>query len=181
MLHAFTDGRDTLPDSGAGYVAEVEALARGGRRPRGERDRAATTRWTATAAGTARSWRWTRSCAGEAEGRHAATGEEAVRAAYERGETDEFVKPTLVGEKARIEAGDVVIFFNFRPDRARQLTQALNTELDLHYTTLTRVPGGLGLPGGLPARAPRHHAGLGARDARPRPAARGRDREVRRT
>ena len=44
---------------------------------------------------------------GEAEGRHAATGEEAVRAAYERGETDEFIKPTLVGERARIRAGDV--------------------------------------------------------------------------
>jgi 2,3-bisphosphoglycerate-independent phosphoglycerate mutase len=75
---------------------------------------------------------------GEADGRHAETGEAAVRAAYERGETDEFVKPTLVGEKARIVAGDVVVFFNFRPDRARQLTQALNTELDLHYTTLTQ-------------------------------------------
>ena len=61
---------------------------------------------------------------GEAEFR-ASTAEEAVRAAYERGETDEFIKPTLVGEEGRIRDGDSVIFFNFRPDRARQLTRAL--------------------------------------------------------
>ena len=44
-----------------------------------------------------------------------------MRAAYERGETDEFIKPTLVGEEGRIRDGDAVVFFNFRPDRARQL------------------------------------------------------------
>ena len=49
-------------------------------------------------------------------------------AAYERGETDEFIKPTLVGDEGRIRDGDSVIFFNFRPDRARQLTQALASE-----------------------------------------------------
>ncbi len=46
-------------------------------------------------------------------------------AAYERDETDEFIKPTLVGEEGRIRDGDAVLFFNFRPDRARQLTRAL--------------------------------------------------------
>ena len=45
-----------------------------------------------------------------------------MRAAYERGETDEFIKPTLVGDEGRIRDGDSVVFFNFRPDRARQLT-----------------------------------------------------------
>ena len=54
---AFTDGRDTLPDSGAGYLAEVEGWG-GARSPRWP---AATTRWTATSAGTARSWRSPRS------------------------------------------------------------------------------------------------------------------------
>ena len=44
-----------------------------------------------------------------------------MRAAYERGETDEFIKPTLVGDEGRIRDGDAAIFFNFRPDRARQL------------------------------------------------------------
>ncbi len=48
-----------------------------------------------------------------------------MRAAYEREETDEFIKPTLVGDEGRIRDGDSVIFFNFRPDRARQLTRAL--------------------------------------------------------
>ena len=59
---------------------------------------------------------------GEAEF-SAESGEAAVRQAYDRGETDEFIKPTLVGEEGRIRAGDSVIFFNFRPDRARQLTR----------------------------------------------------------
>jgi len=51
-----------------------------------------------------------------------------VRAAYERGETDEFVKATVVGEEGRIRDGDAVVYFNFRPDRARQLTRALGEE-----------------------------------------------------
>jgi 2,3-bisphosphoglycerate-independent phosphoglycerate mutase len=56
---------------------------------------------------------------------HTASGEQAVREAYERGETDEFIEPTLVGEPATIRAADSVIAFNFRPDRMRQLTRAL--------------------------------------------------------
>jgi 2,3-bisphosphoglycerate-independent phosphoglycerate mutase len=55
----------------------------------------------------------------------AASGEQAVRDAYERGETDEFVEPTLIGEEARIRPGDSVLCFNFRPDRMRQLVRAL--------------------------------------------------------
>jgi 2,3-bisphosphoglycerate-independent phosphoglycerate mutase len=66
----------------------------------------------------------------------AETGEEAVRAAYERGETDEFIKPTLVGSEGRIREGDSAIFFNFRPDRARQMTQKLG-EAGFALTTLT--------------------------------------------
>jgi 2,3-bisphosphoglycerate-independent phosphoglycerate mutase len=71
-----------------------------------------------------------------------------VRAAYERDETDEFIQPTLVGEEGKIRDGDSVVFFNFRPDRARQLTQALGEpdfdEFDrgeapeLSLTTLTQ-------------------------------------------
>ena len=48
-----------------------------------------------------------------------------MRQAYERGETDEFIKPTLVGDEGQIREGDAAIFFNFRPDRARQLTSKL--------------------------------------------------------
>jgi 2,3-bisphosphoglycerate-independent phosphoglycerate mutase len=78
--------------------------------------------------------------AGEAEFR-AETGEQAVRQAYERGETDEFIKPTLVtgaddAADGRIRDGDSAIFFNFRPDRARQLTQKLG-EAGIPLTTLT--------------------------------------------
>ena len=53
------------------------------------------------------------------------TGAAAVRDAYERGETDEFIRPVLVGEEARIRPGDSVIAFNFRPDRMREITRAL--------------------------------------------------------
>jgi 2,3-bisphosphoglycerate-independent phosphoglycerate mutase len=63
--------------------------------------------------------------AGRSEVPPADTGEAAVRAAYERGETDEFVRPTVVGDEARVRDGDAVVMMNFRPDRARQLTRAL--------------------------------------------------------
>ena len=56
---------------------------------------------------------------------HADSGEQAVEDAYRRGETDEFIEPTLVGGEATIRPGDSVIAFNFRPDRMRQLTRAL--------------------------------------------------------
>jgi 2,3-bisphosphoglycerate-independent phosphoglycerate mutase len=130
VLHAFTDGRDTAPDSAAGYVAEVEEWlgAAGGR--------------VASVSGRYyamdRDRRWDRIklaydaiVHGRSDCTHASTGEEAVRAAYERGETDEFIKPTLVGEEGRIRDGDAVLFFNFRPDRARELTRAL-AEPDFH-------------------------------------------------
>ena len=136
VLHAFTDGRDTLPDSGAGYVREAEGwLGEGGGRVASvmgryyamDRD----SRWERTQLAVDALVR------GEADGRHAVSGEEAVRAAYARGETDEFILPTLVGEEGRIRDGDAVLFFNFRPDRARQLTSALDEALDLRLTTLT--------------------------------------------
>jgi 2,3-bisphosphoglycerate-independent phosphoglycerate mutase len=55
----------------------------------------------------------------------AGSGEEAVRAAYERGETDEFIEPTLVAGEALIRPGDSVLCFNFRPDRMREIVRAL--------------------------------------------------------
>jgi 2,3-bisphosphoglycerate-independent phosphoglycerate mutase len=120
LIHAFTDGRDTLPHSGAGYLAEVEAWEGArvasvtGRYYAMDRDR----RWERTKLA------WDALVHGEAE-HSSESAESAVRAAYERGETDEFIKPTLVGEEGRIRDGDSVVFFNFRPDRARQLTRAL--------------------------------------------------------
>ncbi len=132
VVHAFTDGRDTSPDSGAGHLAEVESWG-------GARVATVSGRYYAMD----RDRRWDRTklaydaiVRGEAEF-HAATGEEAVRAAYARGETDEFIKPTLVGEEeGRIRPGDAIVFFNFRPDRARQLTQRL-AEGGFELMTLT--------------------------------------------
>jgi 2,3-bisphosphoglycerate-independent phosphoglycerate mutase len=134
VIHAFTDGRDTNPDSGAGYLAELEAEL-----PEEARVGSVTGRYYAMD----RDNRWDRTeltraalVDGEAEF-SAEGGEAAVRAAYERGETDEFIKPTLVGEEARIRPGDSVVFFNFRPDRARQLTEVLSKIDGVRITTLT--------------------------------------------
>ena len=125
VLHAFTDGRDTAPDSGRGHLERAERrLAASG----GGRVGSVTGRYYAMD----RDQRWDRTqlaydaiVHGLAEGETADSGSEAVAAAYERDETDEFVRPTLVGAEARVRDGDAVIFFNFRPDRARQLTRAL--------------------------------------------------------
>jgi 2,3-bisphosphoglycerate-independent phosphoglycerate mutase len=136
VIHAFTDGRDTNPDSGAGYLAEVEDALPA--HP-GARVGSVTGRYYAMD----RDRRWERTeltrkalVDGEAEF-SAESGEAAVRAAYERGETDEFIRPTLVGEEGRIRPDDSVIFFNFRPDRARQLTEALSKVPDVRIATLT--------------------------------------------
>ncbi|MBA2343212.1 MAG: 2,3-bisphosphoglycerate-independent phosphoglycerate mutase [Thermoleophilaceae bacterium] len=124
VLHAFTDGRDTLPDAGVRYAALAERalVARAGRVG------TVTGRYYAMD----RDRRWDRTqlaydalVRGRSEVPDAGDSVQAVRAAYERGETDEFIQPTLVGGEARIRHGDSVLFFNFRPDRARQLTRAL--------------------------------------------------------
>jgi 2,3-bisphosphoglycerate-independent phosphoglycerate mutase len=148
VIHAFTDGRDTNPDSGAGYIAEVEGWE-------GARIATVSGRYYAMD----RDKRWERTqlaldaiVKGEAEFT-ADSGEEAVRAAYERGETDEFIKPTVVGsEEGKLRAGDKAIFFNFRPDRARQLTEALGDDVDL--TTLTQYREGWDYPVAFPPARP---------------------------
>jgi 2,3-bisphosphoglycerate-independent phosphoglycerate mutase len=120
VVHAFTDGRDTLPHSGAGFLAELDATA-------GARVGSVVGRYWAMD----RDRRWERTQRGYdllVHGRapnSAASGEEAVREAYGRGETDEFIEPVLVGAEARIRPGDSVLAFNFRPDRMRQITRAL--------------------------------------------------------
>jgi 2,3-bisphosphoglycerate-independent phosphoglycerate mutase len=132
VVHAFTDGRDTAPDSGVRHVAEVESWS-------GSRVATVSGRYYAMD----RDNRWDRTqlayeaiVNGEAQFR-AETGEEAVRQAYERGETDEFIRPTLAGHEGQIRGGDSAVFFNFRPDRARQLMSKLGELPDLRLTTLT--------------------------------------------
>jgi len=123
VVHAFTDGRDTLPHSGADFLKELDATE-------GVRVGSVVGRYWAMD----RDRRWDRTqraydllVHGCAEQR-SDSGEAAVRAAYERGETDEFIEPTLVGAEAQIRPGDSVLCFNFRPDRMRQLTRALAEE-----------------------------------------------------
>jgi 2,3-bisphosphoglycerate-independent phosphoglycerate mutase len=162
VLHAFTDGRDTLPTSGAEHVAEAE----GWLHEVGGRVGSVTGRYYAMD----RDRRWDRTklaydaiVHGQAEFQ-ADTGEAAVRAAYERDETDEFIKPTLVDGEARIRSGDSVVFFNFRPDRARQLTRALGEpgfgEFDrgdaphVHLVTLTQYQEDWDYPVAFPPERP---------------------------
>jgi 2,3-bisphosphoglycerate-independent phosphoglycerate mutase len=125
VVHAFTDGRDTLPTAGAGYLETVEGwCAQAGNARVGS----VTGRYYAMD----RDRRWDRTQLAYdmlVHGRaphSAASGEQAVRDAYAREETDEFIVPTLVGDDAAIRPGsDSVFAFNFRPDRMRQLTRAL--------------------------------------------------------
>jgi 2,3-bisphosphoglycerate-independent phosphoglycerate mutase len=125
VLHAFTDGRDTLPHSGAGYLETVQGWMEDagagrigsvvGRYWAMDRDR----RWDRTQRA------YDLLVHGRAE-HSAASGAQAARDADERDETDEFITPVLVGEgEACIRPGDSVIAFNFRPDRMRQITRAL--------------------------------------------------------
>jgi 2,3-bisphosphoglycerate-independent phosphoglycerate mutase len=121
VFHAFTDGRDTLPHGGKGYLHELERWLRqagrvgtvGGRYYAMDRD----TRWERT--------KLAYDAIVHGEGLHAASSEVAIESAYDRDETDEFVKPTVIGDYDGAAEGDIAIFINFRPDRARELTLAL--------------------------------------------------------
>lgn len=121
-MHAFLDGRDVPPKSAKASLAamqeRLQASGEGGiaslvgRYYAMDRDN----RWDRIAAA------WRLLARGEAE-QSAATPEAGLEAAYARGETDEFVAPTLIGKPAPIADGDSVLFMNFRADRARQLTR----------------------------------------------------------
>lgn len=125
VLHAFTDGRDTLPKAGAGYLETVQGWMEDA--GAGRIGSVVGRYWAMD-----RDKRWDRTqraydllVHGRAEHR-AASGAEAARDAYERDETDEFIAPVAVGdEEGCIRPGDSVIAFNFRPDRMRQITLAL--------------------------------------------------------
>ena len=125
-VHCFLDGRDTPPASGKEYAEALEAeMAKigvgkiasvAGRYYAMDRDNNYDRVQKAYIALT------------KGEGLTAESGPAGIQASYDRGETDEFVKPTVVLENgapvATIKDGDSVIFFNFRPDRAREITRA---------------------------------------------------------
>ena len=126
FIHAFMDGRDSPPDSGLGYVADVEKKAQEigvgkiasvmGRFYAMDRD----SRWDRVQKAF--------DCLRVGKGGKAASAPEAVKASYENAITDEFIEPTCIVNAdseplATIDDGDGVIFFNFRGDRPRELTR----------------------------------------------------------
>jgi len=124
VLHCFTDGRDTSPTSGEGYLAELEGWCR-----EAGTGRVATVVGRYWAMDRDRRWERTQDAYdllvhGRAD-HHSPDAPSAARAAYARGETDEFIRPTTVGEEGRIRSTDSVLCFNFRPDRMREIVRAL--------------------------------------------------------
>jgi 2,3-bisphosphoglycerate-independent phosphoglycerate mutase len=122
VVHAFLDGRDVQPGTAPRYLAEVERrLANGG----GVIGTVGGRYW-----GMDRDNRWERverafAAIVEARGERARTSLEGVERSYAAGKTDEFVEPFVVGDYAGVRDGDAALHFNFRPDRARELTRAL--------------------------------------------------------
>jgi len=148
-IHAFTDGRDTDPKSGLGYITSLEAHLE------------QSTGKLATVSGRYyamdRDKRWERvqlayNCLVKGEGLSAGSASEAIEQAYAAGITDEFIKPTSLLQSngkpvATIREGDAVICFNFRTDRCREITAVLTQQdfpdwgmkkMALHYTTMTQ-------------------------------------------
>lgn len=132
-IHVILDGRDTPPRSGAGYLAELEkeisAVGIG-------RIVTITGRYWAMD----RDQRWERversyQVMTAGIGQKAASSAEAIQAAYSAGQGDEFVEPWVIDGGGDVEAGDGIIFFNFRADRAREITRAFN---DVEFTAFPR-------------------------------------------
>lgn len=140
FVHAFLDGRDVPPTSAGTYLAALE-----------EKMAELNLGHIATISG--RYWamdrdrRWERTALAYkalvlGEGKTAPSAAQAIKQAYEQGETDEFVRPTVLVQDngdpvARVKDGDMIIFFNFRPDRARQLTR---TFVDEEFSEFSRGP-----------------------------------------
>ena len=126
-LHAFLDGRDTPPQSACTYLQTVEDELKKYNLPP-----------IATVIGRYyimdRDNRWERVEKGYnalllGEGETSTSACEGVKASYARGDNDEFVLPTVIGgEESRIHDNDSIIFFNYRPDRAREISKAINFE-----------------------------------------------------
>lgn len=148
-IHVFTDGRDTAPDGGIKYVAQLEEAIKEtgagkiasviGRYFAMDRDK----RWERV--------RKAYNLLVKGEGQTFESAGAAVQNAYDQGQTDEFVEPCVITENgqpvAKIEAGDAILFYNFRTDRGRELTHVLTQQdmpeeqmstVDLYYATLTQ-------------------------------------------
>ena len=123
-IHAFLDGRDTPPRSALTYVRQLEEKLDAVGRP----GAIASVSGRFYAMDRDKRWERTRQAydmlAYGNAAHHAADATAAVEAGYERDENDEFIVPTIVGQPRPVNDGDACIFFNFRPDRARQMTLA---------------------------------------------------------
>jgi 2,3-bisphosphoglycerate-independent phosphoglycerate mutase len=127
-IHAFTDGRDVSPHAAERDLAELPA------------ERVATVAGRYFAMDRDKRWERTQTAFDaivEGEGEHAGDPVEVVTRSYERGVTDEFIEPTVIDGRPRLGRDDAAIFFNFRPDRARQLTKLL-LDAGVDVTTMTR-------------------------------------------
>ena len=132
-VHCLLDGRDVPPNSGANYVAELEAKIR-------EIGCGSIATIAGRYYGMDRDNRWERvekayNAIVMGEGEHAAEAVEAVKTSYSNEVFDEFVLPTVLNANGTVEKNDSVIFFNFRPDRARDLTRCF---VPVSYTHLAR-------------------------------------------
>ncbi|MBF0492376.1 MAG: 2,3-bisphosphoglycerate-independent phosphoglycerate mutase [Deltaproteobacteria bacterium] len=125
-IHAFTDGRDTAPKMADVYLMQLQ-----------DQIRQIGVGQIATVSGRFyamdRDKRWERiqlayEAIVEGKGRLCSTLEEAVQTAFQHNETDEFILPTVLALCGRIQSKDSVLFFNFRADRAREMTQALTQQ-----------------------------------------------------
>jgi 2,3-bisphosphoglycerate-independent phosphoglycerate mutase len=145
-IHAFTDGRDVSPHAALHDLAELPThriATIAGRYYAMDRDR----RWERTDAALA--------AITEGEGLHADDPIAAVAASYEAGLTDEFIVPTVIEGRPRLTPNDTAIFFNFRPDRARQLTERL-LALGFDLSTMTHYRDDLRCPVVFPQQMVQH-------------------------
>ena len=132
-LHAFLDGRDTPPSSAVNFLAQVEAkMAEMGV------GKIATISGRYFAMDRDKNYDRTKIAYDNmtlGNGIEASSADEAIKASYAAGVTDEFVKPTVIDKEGLVKSGDVLINFNFRPDRARQITRVFN---DKEFTFFDR-------------------------------------------
>ncbi|MBR2970834.1 MAG: 2,3-bisphosphoglycerate-independent phosphoglycerate mutase [Clostridia bacterium] len=133
-IHAITDGRDTAPDSALGFVEQLEAKCR-----------ELGVGKVATVVGRFyymdRDNRWERvqrayDCVFDGKGERVGSATHAVRASYNSGVTDEFIVPVLIGDYDGVKDGDSYIFYNFRADRAREMSHVI---LDDDFTGFART------------------------------------------
>ncbi|MCI1640885.1 MAG: 2,3-bisphosphoglycerate-independent phosphoglycerate mutase [Bacteroidales bacterium] len=141
FVHCFMDGRDTDPHSGKGFIEDLE------------KHMAESTGKIATVCGRFyamdRDKRWNRiqeayNLLVKGEGARFTSATEGIQASYDADVTDEFIKPIVIADKdgeplAKIEEGDAVIFFNFRNDRAREITVVL-TQKDMPEMGMKTLP-----------------------------------------